>query len=224
MFSQSRKQYFTQADNLVDVLGRMRSGGAITEEEETRFKGLLPKMLDDQETWRGKLNQLKTLLSDVKNNLGKGSPTTDGNQVKGMSQSIEKLPLLNMDGSEKTPNLPLIKAYPPNSVGGQCGTWVRSVVNKQGLDYPRVGNSLAEKTATVKEYGVPLNKARPGSVLITDESKANGHVAYITGITPKGFQLAESNYGLDERVDYGRVIPFNSPRIIGVINPTKKSA
>jgi hypothetical protein len=145
----------------------------------------------------------------------------DSNQVKGMMQRAQPLPLLNMDGSTKTPNIPLMKAFPPGSFGGQCGVWVRQIVNKMGLNYPPVGNSLAEKAAVAKKYGVPLSKARVGSILLTAENKDNGHVAMIIGITPQGFRLAESNYGLNQKVSYGRIIPFNSPLILGVLNPTK---
>jgi hypothetical protein len=143
---------------------------------------------------------------------------SDSNQVKGMRQTLEKLPLLNMDGSTKTPNLPLTKAYPAGSKGGQCGIFVRNIVNKMGLDYPRVGDSLAEKMAAVRKYG--SKKGGIGSVVITSENKKNGHVAYIIGKNDKGYILAESNYGLNGKVNYGRTIPFNSPSIIGFIKPS----
>lgn len=141
------------------------------------------------------------------------------NQVKGMQQRLAPLPLLNMDGSSKTPNVPLTKAYPAGSQGGQCGVWVRSIVNKMGLNYPAVGDYLAEKAATVKKYGVPQSQAKVGTVVLTTENKTNGHVALIIGRNDKGWILGESNYGLDGKVKYGRTIPFNSPYILGYINP-----
>lgn len=171
--------------------------------------------MPDGTVWTSNSNGTKTQLFNTAGNA------SASNQVKGTQSSLAPLPLLNMDGNPKTPNIPLAKAYPQGSYGGQCGVWVRSIVEKSGLTYPRVGNSLAEKRATALKFGVPLNKARPGSVLLTAENKTSGHVAYIMGANKNGFILAESNYAQPEKVSYGRVIPFNSPQILGVINPVK---
>lgn len=116
-----------------------------------------------------------------------------------------------------------VNKFPPGSIGGQCGDFVRSIANNFGLDYPRVGNSLTEKENVVKKYGVPLNQAGVGSVIVTSENKANGHVAWIIGKNSKGFIVAESNFAGKNKVSYGRVIPYNSKQIIGVINPKLKS-
>lgn len=239
-FSQTRKQYFTQADNLVDVIGRLRSGGAITTEEESRFRSLLPKVLDDQGTWRGKLTQLKTLLRDVERNLGggtqdivtSGSVTPDGNQVKGMTQKAEPLPYLDPNtfqpvptktgGASVAPNIQ--KLSPSGSVGGQCGVWVRNVVNKLGATYPRLGDGLKAKIAAVQKYGTSPTNAKIGSVIVTRENPTYGHVAYIIGRNAKGWIVGESNFKQSNRVSYGRVIPFNSPKLVGVINPTRRTA
>lgn len=142
------------------------------------------------------------------------------NQVKGMSQRAQTLPLLNVNVGGKAQKLSLTQAYPQGSRGGQCGTWVRNVVEKTGKTYPRVGDTLSQKMATARRYGVPLSKAKQGSVVLTNENKATGHVAYIVGRNSKGFILAESNYGLNGKVSYGRVLPFNSKSILGIINPS----
>jgi surface antigen len=71
---------------------------------------------------------------------------------------------------------------------------------------------------TVRKYGT--RNGSVGSVVITAENKNNGHVAYVIGKTNQGWVLAESNYGLNQKVSYNRVIPFNSPSIIGFIKPT----
>lgn len=149
------------------------------------------------------------------------------NQVKGIRESVAKLPLLNPDGSNKTPNLPITKVYPQGSypsgkkgsLANQCGYFVRSVVNKMGLTYPTVGDTLKSKMASVKKYGSKIGAV--GNVLITNESKQTGHVAYIIGKTAKGWILSESNYKLDGKINYGRVIPFNSPSIVGYLQPKK---
>lgn len=96
--SQTRKQYFTAADNLVDIIGRMRSGGAITVDEEKRFKSLLPKMTDSQDTWAGKLTQIESLLSNTLQDSDLSNDWNGMNQVKGMTQRAEPLPYLKTLG------------------------------------------------------------------------------------------------------------------------------
>lgn len=53
--------------NATDVIGRLRSGGAIGAEEEKQFKALLPQSFDSQQTASYKLNQLQTLFSQFAN-------------------------------------------------------------------------------------------------------------------------------------------------------------
>lgn len=162
------------------------------------------------------VNQYKQQQSGF-TQAGNASASTGFNQVKGATVTAKALPLVKLDNQKA---VPLPQAYPPGSTGGQCGVWVRSVVERSGKSYPRVGDSLAQKAATAKRYGVSLNQARPGSVVLTSENKTNGHVAYIIGRNQKGFILAESNYGLNGKVSYGRVLPFNSPKLLGIINPS----
>lgn len=219
------------------------SGATVSEQEVKRLEAFLPVFADQESVAKSKLENLvrelnakkQTYLSTlgVQENPAFTGPTFNSvgntsasnfvgpvqNQVKGMTQKASPLPLLNLDGSTKTPNIPLAKAYPAGSIGGQCGVWVRSIVNKMGLTYPSVGNSLAEKAATARKYG---STPRVGSVVLTSENKVNGHVAYVVGKNQQGWVLAESNYGLNGKVNYGRVIPYNSPSILGFINPTKK--
>lgn len=114
-------------------------------------------------------------------------------------------------------------AFPVGSKGGQCGDFARTLISKYGYDYPRVGDSLAEKAKVARHSGSPPNAWGIGTVLITNESKENGHVAVINAITPKGYQVSESNYSLNGKVNHTRIIPFNSPKLIGGINPTRKT-
>jgi hypothetical protein len=226
MFSQTRKQYFTNADNLVDVLGRMRSGGAITEDEEKRFKSLLPKISDSASTWAGKLTQLQDIMTNVKSNLSGGD---NANQVKGTRQQAAPLPYMSLGTTPTKSGTPLLqslvsKTFPAGSVGGQCGDFVRKFVSKLGATYPRLGDSLSSKVAAVQKYGTSASNGRIGSVIVTKENPTYGHVAYIIGRNAQGWIVGESNFKQNnQRISYGRIIPFNSPKIVGVINPTKNA-
>lgn len=51
--------------NLSDVIGRLRSGAAVTADEEARFRRLLPAFGDDQTTINNKLNLLRQNLENV---------------------------------------------------------------------------------------------------------------------------------------------------------------
>ena len=59
------RQLATAVDQVVDVIGRLRSGGAITEEEASRFRNFLPGVFDDPETIKYKLGIMRQALSEA---------------------------------------------------------------------------------------------------------------------------------------------------------------
>lgn len=225
-FSQVRKQYFSSADNLVDIIGRMRSGGAITEGEEARFKSLLPKALDSQATWTNKLTQLKALLNGVKNGLsGNVSFNSAGNasdsSVKGFTGSADKLQPISF---AKVVNDTYKPGTTPVSYGAksnECGYYARQVVSRAGYTYPTLGDGLNSKIAAVQKYGVPAQQGNIGSVIVTRENPTYGHVAVILQKLPDGVIVTESNYPQSGKISNGRFIPYS--KIVGAINPTKKA-
>ena len=70
-------------DNLSDVIGRLRSGGAINKDEESRFKGMLPGPLDDLDTKNKKISTLENYLNSVGVGLS-GSPENFQKQIDKM--------------------------------------------------------------------------------------------------------------------------------------------
>lgn len=62
-FIGGNQAYQTSKENLIDVIGRLRSGGAIGAEEEKRFRKLLPGATKSAETNKKDLGELKKLLS-----------------------------------------------------------------------------------------------------------------------------------------------------------------
>lgn len=59
--------------NVADVIGRMRSGGAITEDELKTFESLLPQTFETDATRTEKLNRLEDLFNDVLEGIQPGS-------------------------------------------------------------------------------------------------------------------------------------------------------
>jgi hypothetical protein len=70
------KQLRAVRTNLADVIGRLRSGGAINTDEEKRFKSLLPGLADDAKTTQFKLEQLKREISTVREGITRGRTST----------------------------------------------------------------------------------------------------------------------------------------------------
>lgn len=259
-------EYKFAESNLVDVLGRLRSGGAITEDEEKRFAGLLPSGLRSDATNKENLNRLKGLLidtlggqdeyndqkrrvySDVKTFTTFGDYADRAAFHEFAAKTAKENPELNIndpDDSEivfdefrktrgfsgplstgingSTPLSSTYKKYPEGAEGGQCGVFAHKVV-----DFPPVGNSKAEKFASVDKFGIPAAEWQKnihiGDVLITNESSKYGHVAVVNKINPDGtVRLTESNFKGKETVSHDRTLPANSPKIYGAIRGTLKA-
>lgn len=72
--------FATRRENLSDLVGRMRSGGAINKDEETRFLKLIPRFGDAGTTVKYKLGQLEKEFSSIKSSI-------DPNNVRSFGQS-----------------------------------------------------------------------------------------------------------------------------------------
>lgn len=159
------------------------------------------------------------------NLFNKAGTASSANQVKGMTVKAQPLPYLTpslntpvKSGGNLVSNL-LNKKFPAGSEGGQCGDFVRKIVTSLGANYPRLGDTLSSKIAAVQKYGTSISNAHIGSVIVTKENPTYGHVAYIIGKNAQGWIVGESNFKQSGKISYGRVIPYNSEKVIGVINP-----
>lgn len=80
-----RSAIITMNEDLADILGRLRSGGAINKDEESRFRkqllsiGPVRAILQDPKTAKFKLTKLKQLFSDIRQSV---APTDEGIQQK----------------------------------------------------------------------------------------------------------------------------------------------
>lgn len=66
-----RQMVDTMLTDLSDIIGRLRSGGAITKDEEDRFRQQIPKkgLFEDVKTSKFKLKKLRDLMSDIKQSV-----------------------------------------------------------------------------------------------------------------------------------------------------------
>lgn len=66
-------QYDTAAKNITDVITRLRTGAAITENEEKYYKSMLPQAFDSPEVVKQKLGIFQDLFSSISNRTGSSS-------------------------------------------------------------------------------------------------------------------------------------------------------
>lgn len=201
--------------NAASSLRRNSSTSAVKEE--------LNRLFTETAAYKEKLLEKSTATLNIANEFEQqygGSsgtnPKATGNQVKGIKEKLQPLAQINLSAAET-----IQTKYPEGYNGGQCGDFARKLGKTMGVTYPTLGNSLMEKTNAIKKYGSPLSTAGIGSILVTKENPTYGHVATIIGKNVQGWIVAESNFKQSNKVSYGRVVPFNSSKLVGVINPTK---
>lgn len=79
------RNYQAAINNAADWIGRLRSGGAINQDESERFLGLLPTFWDSQQVAQNKLN---TLAGEFETALGSAGSSLDQNQLNDILQTI----------------------------------------------------------------------------------------------------------------------------------------
>ncbi len=228
--------------NFGTAILRRESGAAISPSEfATMEKQYFPRPGDDEQTLKQKAQNRQTAIDNFKasNPNGANAPATSGLQWQDPAtgdtyqfpdeDSLQQFKTENgisfnsagnASASKTLALAPVIqKSFPQGSIGGQCGDFVRKVVTKIGGNYPALGDSLKSKVAAVQKFGTSIANARVGSVIVTRENPTYGHVAYIIGKNANGWIVAESNFKQSNRVSYDRTIPFNSSKVVGVIQP-----
>lgn len=90
------------------------------------------------------------------------------------------------------------------------------------IEFPLVGDTYFTKKKAVRDFGIlttNLTEFRVGDICITNDNTikeiGTGHVTVVADIVKGSLIAVESNYRLDHRVHYGRVIPKD--RIYGVL-------
>lgn len=206
----TNREYLTAKENLVDIIGRMRSGGAITAEEADRFEKLLPSMIDTDELARKKLTDMQQLLND----------TIAGIQGPSGSQQNDPLQLgFNGVGTDTYTGAKFSqnaqKVFPTGTKAGQCGRFVN---NLTGIG---MGDSFQNKMSfTDPSIKVP----KSGDVFVMPYSWT-GHTGIVSKAVPRSdgtydVYVVDSNWGLDEKIRHHVI---NSSKIAGYARPGLKS-
>lgn len=109
--------------------------------------------------------------------------------------------------------------FPTGTQGGQCGSFVHSIVT----DYPYGLDTRAQKDAAIN---VPKgSQLQVGDVVVQNIGGTTGHVSVINSLIPLGngqysMTLTESNLHYDGKVSNGRTLNSNSPTIDGYFRGT----
>lgn len=67
--SEDAQAFETRRQNLSDLIGRMRSGGAINKDEKTRFLKLIPRFGDKEQTVKNKMSQLNKEFTSIQKSI-----------------------------------------------------------------------------------------------------------------------------------------------------------
>lgn len=128
----------------------------------------------------------------------------------------------------------LQKKYFQGKIGGECIAWLHNIVDFPYMGVDPKGNDVNLKFKFVQSRGECFTKeniegpglgARVGDLIFTTDGayknwlgqwKGAGHGAIITSIDSYGYEVCESNWNLDKKITYGRVIPKDSDKIIGL--------
>jgi hypothetical protein len=221
-----------KANLSLENISKLKGTGAISDAEQMllanaasalRRDGDKDKLIEELDRLEKNLKATQSKLQNIIN-VGAGSTIDEfeaqyNGGSEGTNPKAPGSPQAFSPTISRTLASTLSAKFPEGSIGQQCGEFVRKVATQFGLTYPRLGDSLTEKISAVKKHGTQLSNARIGSVIVTKENPTYGHVAWIIGKNDRGYIVAESNFKQNEKVSYGRVIPFNSSKIVGVINP-----
>lgn len=88
--------YAAAKNNLVDVIGRLRSGGAISGDEQKTFTDLVPGVLDSQATAKYKLDKMESMLSTFSQRQQGGSTVS---QQATINESDPEVVFLRQNGA-----------------------------------------------------------------------------------------------------------------------------
>lgn len=91
MASEDAQFLETRRQNLSDLVGRMRSGGAINKQEEERFLKLIPRFGDSEETVKYKLNQLNKEFASVQKSIDPYNVRSQGFKEQTLFNSVKDM-------------------------------------------------------------------------------------------------------------------------------------
>lgn len=206
--------YAAAEANLVDVVGRLRSGGAITVDEEARFMSLLPGRLDSSDTVKYKLEQLGGLLNDY------GVPTSGSGLTAEERQYIIDAggdpndPAFSNVGGDTNSAVDItdtLKSFKVNIKGIDPTNTVRSVAlgDKTVVMNSAVANRLA---AADTEYFKATGKHIPVSESFRTEQRQQELYRKLSArgarVAPVGYSFHELGLAIDVGDSWKEVKPY----------------
>jgi hypothetical protein len=141
------RTYGNAITNLADVIGRLRSGGAITSDEEKRFRGFLPKGIDSETTIRNKLKSIELMFKAIDpTDATRGVQSTDSlkSQLDGGSGGTNPKVLGSLSEKYESGGRPEAIGY-DNTGGWSYGTYqlAHDNVNRFLAANPTIGKAFS---------------------------------------------------------------------------------
>lgn len=233
--AKQKEQVFASQARVNGIEGawnEFRSGFTTNYDEQppqlTRIYGSSPNKILQKYPYQEVADYIKAHPNATEDDIKQGFKelgVTDFNSVGGDTKQASSKELMSYIGNAQPSNIALAtaKTYPVGSVGGQCTTFLHKIA-----DFPSIGDGKTEKFASVDKFGIPAsqwrNNVQVGDIIVTGENQTYGHTAMVNAILSDGrIQLTESNYHLNEKVTYNRIISPNDKKIYGAIRPKLKS-
>lgn len=198
------RAYSDAVTNLSDIIGRLRSGGAITNDEEKRFRSLMPSVLDGAGTVKTKLDRLRGELNSVSPDGGVSAPDQQRNKSE-LDEYLGGSSSTNPKASYRTPTDYFKKVGNGRVVTGSkfhTGGQV-DIDGKIGDPIPAFegGKVIAIRDTGNKDYGK--------HVIIQTPSGEKIYYAHLSGFNVKEGQTVSSGTIIGKMGNTGNVVALN---------------
>jgi len=194
----SNREYKTAQKNLVDVIGRLRSGGAITSDESKTFEDLLPKVIDSDELARTKIANMQRLLTDVISGVqGTASSGQQQSMVDSSSLQPDQQTIGILNGRKNSSGQAISEQQAQGLAQDVTALKQRGFSSEQIKQY--LNNELGYGQPSSAGFPSDLSRSQNGSLGSLSEKYESGGDPGVIGYDNTGgysygaYQLAHSN-------------------------------
>jgi len=208
--------YKAAEENLVDVIGRLRSGGAVTIDEEAKFLRLLPGRFETQKTVEFKLKQMRDFLEEASITQGGSSGLSDEERQyiidEGGDPDALDFSSVSGDTNEAADITGALNTFKGNVLGKiQPENTVSEVA--LGNKIVKVNTAVANRLAMAdKEYFAATGKHIPVSESFRDAERQKELFKKLSAkgarVAPQGYSFHELGMAVDVGDSWKEVKPY----------------